>query len=111
MPTEAGIPRAASRPCGRWRLQPIDAHLRLAELDEEAGQSDAAGEVLAKVIAIDRHADAPYQRPMSLQARQNRLYGRPDVAAAATALGSRLDVDVDDATLRLYDALMSPGSG
>ncbi|MDA8070982.1 MAG: BTAD domain-containing putative transcriptional regulator [Actinomycetota bacterium] len=86
----------------------VDAHLRLAELEEHAGRPDAAIDVLERIIGLDRYAEEPYRRLMTLQAAQGRL----DAVAATWRLVQRrlaeLDLDVDDATARLYHALTPP---
>jgi len=88
----------------------VDAHLRLAELEDQAGRPDAAIDVLERVVGLDRYAEEPYRRLMTLQAAQGRL----DAVAATWRLLQRrlaeLDLDVDDATARLYHALTAPGT-
>lgn len=89
----------------------VDTHLRLAELEEHAGRPDAALDVLERAIALDRYAEEPYRRLMTLQAAQ----GRPDAVGATWQLLRRrlaeLDVDIDDATVDLYHALTNPDPG
>ena len=89
----------------------LDAHLRLAELEEHAGRPDAAVDVLERAIALDRYAEEPYRRLMTLQAAQ----GRQDAVGATWQLLRRrlaeLDVDIDDATVGLYHALTNPDPG
>ena len=83
----------------------LDAHLRLAELEEQAGRSDAAADVLERVIGLDLYAEEPYRRLMTIQAR----HGRPDAVTATWQTLQRrladLDVEVDEATARLYRSL------
>jgi DNA-binding SARP family transcriptional activator len=85
----------------------VDAHLRLAELEDAAGDTAAAQAVLEKLIDLDRYAEEPYRRLMSLQAGQ----GRPDaVKATWRQLQRRLieiDLDPDPATARLYRILVA----
>jgi DNA-binding SARP family transcriptional activator len=80
----------------------VDAHLRLAELEEQAGEADGAIEILDRVIAFDRYAEEPYRRMMTLYAEA----GRHDAVRSTWRLLQRslaeIDVDVDDATTRLY---------
>ncbi len=86
----------------------LDAHLRLAELEERAGHPDAAVDTLERVIDLDRYAEEPYRRLMTLHAAHDRLDA---VTATWQVLQRRLadlDVDVDDATARLYRSLTSP---
>jgi DNA-binding SARP family transcriptional activator/nucleoid-associated protein YgaU len=88
----------------------LDAHLRLAELDERAGRPELAVEVLERVIDLDRYAEEPYRRLMSLHA----AHGRPDaVTATWQLLRTRLadlDVDMDENTARLYRSLTTDTS-
>jgi DNA-binding SARP family transcriptional activator/LysM repeat protein len=83
----------------------LDAHLRLAELDERAGRPELAVEVLERVIDLDRYAEEPYRRLMALHA----AHGRGDAVAASYQLLRRrladLDVDMDETTARLYRSL------
>ncbi len=86
----------------------VDAHLRLAELEDRAGRPDAAVAVLERIIDLDRYAEEPYRRLMALHA----AHGRRDAVTATWQLLQRrladLDVDVDDATARLYRTLVTP---
>ncbi|MDA8285163.1 MAG: BTAD domain-containing putative transcriptional regulator [Actinomycetota bacterium] len=86
----------------------LDAHLRLAELEERAGRTDAAVAALERAIELDRYAEEPYRRLMALHA----ACGRADALAATWQLLARrlgdIDVDVDDATARLYRTLTAP---
>jgi DNA-binding SARP family transcriptional activator len=85
----------------------VDAHLRLAEIAEDGGNPAAAEAALEKVIELDRYAEEPYRRLMTLHARQ----GRTDaVKAAWRQLQRRLveiDLDPDPVTARLYRTLVS----
>ena len=83
----------------------LDAHLRLAELEEQAGHLDAAVAVLERAIELDRYAEEPYRRLMALHA----AHGHHEALAAVwQCLGRRLadlDVEMDPATIRLYRSL------
>ncbi|MBV9660681.1 MAG: LysM peptidoglycan-binding domain-containing protein [Acidimicrobiales bacterium] len=85
----------------------VNAHLRLAELEQAAGNPAAAEATLEKVIDLDRYAEEPYRRLMTLQAGQ----GRTDaVKATWRQLQRRLveiDLDPDPATGRLYRQLVA----
>jgi DNA-binding SARP family transcriptional activator len=63
---------------------------------------------LERIIDMDRYAEEPYRRLMALQAS----HGRRDAVTATWRLLQRrladLDVDVDEATARLYRALVAP---
>ena len=86
----------------------LDAHLRLAELEDHAGHPDAAVATLERAIDLDRYAEEPYRRLMALHSAHGRLDG---VTATWQLLQRRLadlDVDVDDATARLYRSLTAP---
>jgi DNA-binding SARP family transcriptional activator len=86
----------------------VDAHLRLAELEDNAGHPDAAVAVLERIIDMDRYAEEPYRRLMALHA----AHGRHDAVTATWQVLQRrladLDVDVDEATARLYRTLVAP---
>jgi DNA-binding SARP family transcriptional activator/LysM repeat protein len=86
----------------------LDAHLRLAELEDHAGRPDAAAADLERAIDLDRYAEEPYRRLMALHA----AHGRIDAVTATWQLLQRrlgdLDVDVDDTTARLYRSLTAP---
>jgi DNA-binding SARP family transcriptional activator len=88
----------------------LDAQLRLAELDDRAGHPELAVAVLERAIDLDRYAEEPYRRLMSLHA----AHGRPDaVTATWQLLRSRLadlDVDMDETTARLYRTLTTTNS-
>jgi DNA-binding SARP family transcriptional activator len=85
----------------------VDAHLRLAELEEAAGSTAAAEAVLEKVIDLDRYGEEPYRRLMILQAGQ----GRTDAVKATWRQLQRhlveLDLDPDPATARLYQSFVT----
>jgi DNA-binding SARP family transcriptional activator len=88
----------------------LDAHLRLAELDDRAGRREMAVEVLERAIDLDRYAEEPYRRLMALHA----THGRPDAVTATWQLLRRrladLDVDMDETTANLYRSLTSPSA-
>jgi DNA-binding SARP family transcriptional activator len=83
----------------------LDAHLRLAELEDNAGHLDAAVDTLERAIDLDRYAEEPYRRLMALHA----AHGHTDAVTATWQLLQRrladLDIDVDNATDRLYHTL------
>ncbi len=87
----------------------IDAHLRLAELDEHAGHSDAAVDTLERAVELDRYAEEPYRRLMVLHAE----HGRPDAVTATWKLLRRrlaeIDLDIEAATVNLYRTLAATG--
>ena len=88
----------------------LDAHLRLAELDDRAGRPEMAAEVLERAIDLDRYAEEPYRRLMALHA----THGSPDAVTATWQLLRRrladLDVDMDETTVNLYRSLTSPAA-
>jgi DNA-binding SARP family transcriptional activator len=83
----------------------LDAHLRLAELEDHAGRPDAAVATLERAIDLDRYAEEPYRRLMT----HHGARGRIDAVTVTWQLLQRrladLDVDMDDATARLYRSL------
>ncbi len=88
----------------------LDAHLRLAELEEQAGHLDAAVAVLEQAIELDRYAEEPYRRLMALHG----AHGHHEALGAVwQCLGRRLadlDVEMDPATIRLYRSLTASAS-
>ena len=85
----------------------LDAHLRLAELDERAGQPDLAVEVLERAIDLDRYAEEPYRRLMALHAAHGRLDAVTETWQLLRRRLADLDVDMDDRTAHLYRTLTS----
>jgi DNA-binding SARP family transcriptional activator len=83
----------------------LDAHLRLAELEEVCENPDAALDVLSRSVDLDCYAEEVYRRLMALQAR----IGRPDSIAATWHQLQRnlavLEVDPEPATVRLFQDL------
>jgi len=83
----------------------LDALLRLAEIEDQAGNPERAIAALEEAIEMDRYAEEPYRRLMVLQAARNR----PGTVAATWRLLqgrlSALDLEVEDATSRLYHSL------
>jgi DNA-binding SARP family transcriptional activator/LysM repeat protein len=83
----------------------LDAHLRLAELEEQLGALDAAEEALGRAIELDRYAEEPYRRLMTLQGE----HGRREALAATWRLLERrlaeIDVEPEPATVRLHRSL------
>ena len=83
----------------------LDAHLRLAELEEQLGAPDAAEAVLEGAVELDRYAEEPYRRLLSLHGRRRR----PEAVASTFRLLQRrleeIDVDPEPATLRLHRSL------
>ena len=66
----------------------LDAHLRLAELEERAGSVATAQATLERAIDLDRYAEEPYRRLMALHGAQGRLDA---VSATWQFLHGRLD--------------------
>jgi DNA-binding SARP family transcriptional activator len=83
----------------------LDAYLRLAELEEQLNEPDAAAGVLGRAIELDRYAEEPYRRLMTLQGGSDRS----DAVSATWRLLERrlaeIDVDPEPATVRLYRSL------
>lgn len=83
----------------------LDAHVRLAELEEQAGRPDAAVEVLEQAIARDRYAEEPYRRLMVLHAAHGHPGAVSDVWRLLQGRLAELDLDVETATATLYHQL------
>jgi DNA-binding SARP family transcriptional activator len=83
----------------------VDAHLRLAELEEGLGNPAAAEAVLERVVDLDRYGEEPYRRLMVLQAKSGRI----DAVKATWRLLQRrlldLDLDPDPSSGELYRSL------
>jgi DNA-binding SARP family transcriptional activator len=83
----------------------VDAHLRLAELEERLGNHHAAEAVLERVVDLDRYGEEPYRRLMALQASGGRIEA---VRATWRLLQRRLldlDLDPDPASGQLFRVL------
>jgi DNA-binding SARP family transcriptional activator len=83
----------------------LDAHLRLAELEEAAGRPDAAVATLERAVELDRYAEEPYRRLMALQAARGRLGAVGSTWRQLNLRLAELDLDVEPATARLYRTL------
>jgi DNA-binding SARP family transcriptional activator len=85
----------------------LDAHLRLAELEEALDNPDGAEVALHAAAEFDRYAEEPYRRLMTLQAERGRL----DAVAATWRLLERrlaeIDVDPEPTTVRLHRSLIA----
>jgi DNA-binding SARP family transcriptional activator len=83
----------------------VDAHLRLAELEERLGNAAAAEAVLEQVVDLDRYGEEPYRRLMVLQAKAGCI----DAVKATWRLLQRrlldLDLDPDPSSAQLYRSL------
>jgi DNA-binding SARP family transcriptional activator len=86
----------------------LDAHLRLAELEDQAGRGDAAVETLERAIALDRYAEEPYRRLMALHGAEGRLDAVREVWRLLQGRLAELDLDVEPATAALYRQLTAP---
>ena len=83
----------------------LDAHLRLAELDERANHPDLAAAVLERAIDLDRYAEEPYRRLMTLHAGHGRLDAVTTTWQLLQGRLADLDVDMDETTASLYRTL------
>lgn len=86
----------------------LDALLRLAELEEERQNLEATILLLERAIDLDRYAEEPYRRLMTVHA----THGHPGSLDAIWQLLhhrlGELDLEVEPATARLYRSLTSP---
>jgi DNA-binding SARP family transcriptional activator len=84
----------------------LDAHPRLAELEEDQGHEVAAIEVLRHAIQLDHYAEEIYRRLMVLQSR----IGESDSISSTWRQLQRsladLDLDPAQETTRLYRELI-----
>jgi DNA-binding SARP family transcriptional activator len=83
----------------------LDAHLRLAELEEAAGRPDAAVATLERVVELDSYAEEPYRRLMTLHAARGRLDAVGSTWRQLNLRLAELDLDVEPASARLYRTL------
>ena len=83
----------------------LDSYLRLAELEHEAGRSDAAMEFLNQAIERDRYAEEPYRRLMTLHGSRGHTAAVKAVWKLLQERLAELDLDVEDATAALYRQL------
>lgn len=87
----------------------LDAHLRLAEIQVDAGDPDVALESLERAISLDPYAEEAYRRTLTIQAD----LGRADALRRTWDLlrGRLTDIDLDpeSETVALYRALKTRG--
>jgi DNA-binding SARP family transcriptional activator len=86
----------------------LDAHLRLADLEDRLGNPDAADATLHRAIDINRYAEEPYRRLMALQADRGRLDAVADTWRLLQERLDEIDVDPEPATVRLHRSLAAP---
>ncbi len=86
----------------------LDAHLRLAEIDARLGNPEAATDTLRRAIDLDRYAEEPYRRLMTLHAERGRLDAVVDTWKLLNGRLAEIDVDPEPATERLYHSLTRP---
>jgi DNA-binding SARP family transcriptional activator len=87
----------------------VDAYLRLAELEETDGEPKRAVATLERAIELDHYAEEPYRRLMVLQGSLGQV---DTVSATWKLLHARLeelDLEVEEATTRLYRSLVPSG--
>jgi len=94
----------------------LDAHLRLAELQTEAGNPEAALETLEHAIELDPLAEEAYRRLLTIQGSLHRTDAVRRTWRLLRGRLAELDLDPEPATVALYrrltDALASSrGSG
>jgi DNA-binding SARP family transcriptional activator len=83
----------------------LDAHFRLAVLEEKHGRWDAATEVLHRAVQLDRYAEEGFRRLMAIAGRRERY---DSVKTAWTQLQTNLAelaLDPQPETVRLYQEL------
>jgi DNA-binding SARP family transcriptional activator len=85
----------------------LDAHLRLADLDDHTGHPDAAVDTLERAIDLDRYAEEPYRRLMVLHAARERVDAVTATWKLLQARLADLDLDMEPATARIYRTLIT----
>lgn len=83
----------------------IDAHLRLAALEEAAGHPKDARAVLERAVEVDRYAEEPYRRLMVLHAAAGNHSALRATWRLLQARLEELDLDADESTSYLYRRL------
>ena len=83
----------------------LDAHFRLAELEEACGRHDAASEVLHRAIQLDPYAEEGFRRLMVLNGRLGRHDSISTAWRQLQANLSELELDPEPETGRLYQQL------
>jgi len=86
----------------------VDAHLGLAELEEQAGHLETAIQVLERVVQLDRYAEEPYRRLMALQDRIGRHGSVSQTWRLMQGRLAELDLEPEPASLTLYRELTMP---
>ena len=83
----------------------LDAHFRLAELEESSGHLEAASAMLRRAVQFDHYAEEGFRRLMALDARLGR---RDSIRTTWSQLQrnlAELELDPEPETVRLYREL------
>jgi DNA-binding SARP family transcriptional activator len=83
----------------------LDAHFRLAELEEMSGHLEAASAMLRRAVEFDHYAEEGFRRLMALDGRLGR---RDSIRATWSQLQrnlAELELDPEPETVRLYREL------
>ncbi len=83
----------------------LDAHLRLAELEDALGNPDGATAALERATEFDRYAEEPYRRLMALQGGRGRLDAVNSTWRLLERRLAEIDIDPEDVTIRLYRSI------
>jgi DNA-binding SARP family transcriptional activator len=84
----------------------LDAHLRLAELEEANGHLDAASTVLTRAMQLDPYAEEVFRRSMALHGRLGRTGAVGGTWRQLQRNLAELGLDPEVATTRLYHELV-----
>jgi DNA-binding SARP family transcriptional activator len=85
----------------------LDVHVRLAELHDEQGDTQAAVEILERAIALDPVAEDVYRRLIRLLARGHRRDGVERLWAQLQTRLADIDAEPEPVTLELVRRLRS----
>jgi DNA-binding SARP family transcriptional activator len=83
----------------------LDAHLRLAELEEGLGRPNAAVDVLSRAVALDPFAEEIYRRLMGLHGRMGRTDAITGIWQSLQRNLAEIQLDPEQTTTRLYRTL------
>jgi DNA-binding SARP family transcriptional activator len=88
----------------------LDAYVRLAELHDEAGEADAAVEILERAITLDPVAEEIYRRLIRLLGRAGRADAVSRLWAQLQGRLADIDLDPEPATITLVRRIQNAGA-
>ena len=85
----------------------LDAHLRLAEIQFQAGEPERALEILERAIIIDPLAEEGYRRILAIQAALSRIDACRRTWKLLRQRLADLELDPEEQTVALYRTVLS----